>query len=195
MIDHEPLDYGNYYHIFNRGINGESIFIEESNYKYFFKLIERYIYGIADLSAYCLLMNHFHLLVRIKSEEEVSNGLNPSWGSKELPRPSQLFSNLFNAYSKAFNKRFNRTGGLFQRPFRRIRISSDEQLINLVVYIHQNPEKHGLVDDFREWRFSSYRKFLLADDAFPMRDEVIGLFGTISGFEYAHHLEAAIEGN
>ncbi len=65
-----PLIHGNYYHIYNRGNNREDIFIEPPNYSYFLSLYAKYIDPVADTYAYCLLRNHFHLLVRIKMEEE-----------------------------------------------------------------------------------------------------------------------------
>jgi hypothetical protein len=190
MADHVPLDYGIYYHIYNRGINKEHIFIEESNYQYFLALIKKHILGIADLYAYCLLKNHFHLLVRINSENQIAKKLSLHWANEGLPRPSQKFSNLFNAYTKAFNKRYNRTGGLFQRPFRRVRISTNRQLSHLVVYIHQNPEKHGLADDFRNWPYSSYNGFFQEEIILTKKEEVIEWFGTISEFEKAHEMDA-----
>ena len=61
-----PLEFGEYYHIFNRGVIGENIFREERNYLYFLRLYGKYIEPIADTFAYCLLRNHLHLLVRIK---------------------------------------------------------------------------------------------------------------------------------
>ena len=63
---HQPLEFGVIYHIYNCGNNGETIFPEERNYKYFMQLYGKYIAPIADTFAYCLLRNHFHLLVRIK---------------------------------------------------------------------------------------------------------------------------------
>jgi hypothetical protein len=67
--------YDTYYHIFNRGNNGENIFIQERNYMHFLNLHFKYIEPIADTFAYCLLRNHFHLAVRIKSEEEILENL------------------------------------------------------------------------------------------------------------------------
>ena len=61
-----PLLPSKYYHIYNRGNNGENIFMEERNYTHFMNLYSRYINPIADTFAYCLLRNHFHLAVRIK---------------------------------------------------------------------------------------------------------------------------------
>jgi putative transposase len=65
-----PLSPGGYYHIFNRGNNGENVFLEKRNYPYFLSLYTKYIEPIAETFAFCLLRNHFHLLVRIKTEEE-----------------------------------------------------------------------------------------------------------------------------
>jgi hypothetical protein len=73
-----PLIGGQYYHIYNRGNNGENLFIEERNYQYFFNLYIRYIYPIANTYAYCLMRNHFHLLVRMKPVEDLTGFQNLS---------------------------------------------------------------------------------------------------------------------
>ena len=89
------LQPGNYYHIFNRGNNRENIFIQERNYYYFLQLYTRYIDPVADTFAYCLLRNHFHLLVRIKD-------------TADSPfTPSQHFSHLFNAYARTITEPIN----------------------------------------------------------------------------------------
>ena len=100
-----------YYHIYNRGNNREDIFREPRNYRYFLRLYARHAGPVCDTFVYCLLRNHFHLLVRIKDDD----GAN---------RASQCFGNLFNAYAKAINKAYGRTGALFQRPFGRIEVAS-----------------------------------------------------------------------
>ena len=71
MTSPSPLLYDTYYHIYNRGVNRENIFVEERNYDLFLRLFERHLAPVADLFAYCLLRNHFHLAVRIKSEGEI----------------------------------------------------------------------------------------------------------------------------
>ncbi len=183
-----PLQYGCYYHIYNRGINRENIFIEEDNYLYFLKLLAKHVLSLADVYSYCLLRNHFHLLVRIKSEDEIQANLSNLQSQSSLPKPSQCFSNLFNAYAKAFNKRNQRTGSLFQRPFGRVEITKDIQLIHLVSYIHHNPEKHGLVSDYRDWKHSSYQSLVrTSGDTQLNHEEVLSWFGGIKGFEIAHH--------
>jgi len=100
-----------------------------------------------------LLRNHFHFLVRIKTESELTGFENLS-ALDFSKRPSKYFSNLFNAYARAFNKAYNRTGALFQRPFGRIQVTSNTHLRHLVSYIHQNPQKHNFVDDLRDWPYS-----------------------------------------
>ncbi len=106
-----PLLPGIYYHIYNRGNNQENLFIEKRNYPYFLSLYAKHIEPIADTFAYCLLRNHFHISVRIKTEEEYqqsSQVLKTCEDSKKKFNPSQSFSNLFNAYAKAINKGYGR---------------------------------------------------------------------------------------
>ena len=67
----QTIEFGRYYHIYNRGINSGNLFEENTNYEHFLKLYEKYINPIADTYAWCLMKNHFHFLVRIKSEEEI----------------------------------------------------------------------------------------------------------------------------
>ncbi len=60
------LEPGQYYHVYNRGVNRENLFREERNYAYFLKLYTRHITPVAETFAYCLLRNHFHFLIRIR---------------------------------------------------------------------------------------------------------------------------------
>ena len=66
MENYELLQLGKFYHIYNRGINGEKLFHCEENYQHFLKLYSTYIDPIADTYAWVLMPNHFHFLVRIK---------------------------------------------------------------------------------------------------------------------------------
>ena len=176
MTNPIPLVHGKYYHIYNRGNNRENIFIEERNYAYFLKLYAQYIEPNADTFAYCLMRNHFHLLVAIKDLT----------GLKE---PSQYFSNLFNSYAKAINKAYQRTGALFQRPFGRIEITSDAYFLVLTAYIHQNPQRHGFVKDFRSWPYSSYSALLSENPTRLKRDMVLAWFGGKKQLEEFHHIK------
>jgi REP element-mobilizing transposase RayT len=173
-----PLQPGLYYHIYNRGNNREDLFREQRNYPYFLKLYLHHLEPVADTFAYCLMKNHFHLLVRIKETSEVLE-------CKKIFKPSQNFSNLFNAYSKAINKAYDRTGSLFEERFGRIQVASADYFANLIFYIHFNPQKHRFVDDFRDWPWSSYRA-LLGPGVGLKRGAVMNWFGGVNNFEEFH---------
>ncbi|HSM57092.1 MAG TPA: hypothetical protein VK879_13145 [Candidatus Sulfomarinibacteraceae bacterium] len=88
----EPLAPGTYYHIYNRGINDEIIFKEERNYPFFLKKMAHYILPVAEVYAYCLLPNHFHLLVRTHDDQtpaptQTSDFLKKSDVSTTTPAP------------------------------------------------------------------------------------------------------------
>ncbi|MDT0641290.1 transposase [Zunongwangia sp. F363] len=167
----DKLENGFFYHVYNRGNNKQDIFLEEENYFHFLKLLKTHLIPVADIYCYCLLKNHFHILVRIK--EKAAN-------------PSKSFSNLFNAYTKALNKKYNRTGSLFQRPFKRKRIGSEDYLRQLIVYIHLNPEAHNLIGDFRKYTYSSYKSLLSSKDTSLARAEVMTLFDDKDNFKFIH---------
>jgi REP element-mobilizing transposase RayT len=152
----QPLVPGHYYHIYNRGNNRENLFREVRNYRYFLELYAHHVYPVADTFAYCLMSNHFHFLVKIKTEDETVKTSQVSENCEVSFKPSQHFSNLFNAYTKAINKAYGRTGSLFQERFGRIEVTSERYYTSLIFYIHANPQKHGFADDFRTWPWSSY---------------------------------------
>ena len=187
----EILKSGFYYHIYNRGVNSCNLFEENSNYEHFLRLYEKYILPVAETFAYCLMPNHFHFLVRIKNEEEIFNSKNLSGLKRpdrfQIPnRPSKQFSNLFNAYTKAFNKRYNRTGPLFERPFKRILIENESYLKYLVYYIHHNPVKHGFVEDMIEYPWSSFLTFSSPKNTNLKRKEVIDWFDDLDNLKFFH---------
>jgi putative transposase len=190
MTSPNPLSFDTYYHIHNRGINGENIFLEERNYGYFLNLYGKYIEPVAETFAYCLLKNHFHLLIRTKSEEEILEEKQTLMVSKNLrvlrPDPSTSFSNFFNAYAKGINKTHGRTGSLFQHPFGRVPVTSDVQFHAVVRYIHQNPQKHGFVDDFRDWQYSSYDAMLSEKPTRLHRTMVLEWFGGRDEYAASH---------
>ena len=118
-----PLEYGKYYHIYNRGNNRENIFLEKRNYHHFLRLYAKHIEPMADTYAYCLLYNHFHFLVGIKDDVIKTPGVFETPGvsvSSSAKSPNQQFGHLFNAYAKAINKAYGRSGSLFQNPFGRV---------------------------------------------------------------------------
>lgn len=176
----EKLLPGYYYHIYNRGNNREDIFFEDKNYHYFLQLWAKYIEPVADTFAYCLMGNHFHFMVRM-NDEKTFEVLETSKVSL-----SQPFSNLFSSYSKAINKMYNRTGSLFQTRFGRKLIDSENYFVILIYYIHFNPQKHGFVDDFREYPYSSYSTLLSDKKTKLKREQVIEWFGSKDELEKYH---------
>ena len=186
-----PLQPGSYYHIYNRGVNRENIFREERNYAYFLRLYTKHITPVAETFAYCLLRNHFHLLVRIREylqtdavskTASVSTPVSPALASK-------AFNNFLTAYAKAINKAYERTGALFQHHFGRIPITSDRYYAALVRYIHHNPRKHGFVSNFRDWPYSSYHALLSDKPTRLERATVLDWFDGARGMRELHAAE------
>ena len=178
----EPLENGKYYHIYNRGINSGILFKENSNYEYFLKLYDLHVDPMAETYAWCLIKNHFHFLIRIKDMEAIK--------TENKIQPSQSFSNLFNAYTKAFNKKYNRHGALFERPFRRKRIEDENYFQNLIAYIHNNPVHHNICEHPLNYPWSSYIICLSDKPTKLKRKEVIEIFNDIENFKYIHQLKS-----
>lgn len=164
-----PIEIDQFYHIYNRGNNPELLFYKDFNYSYFLKKYEKYLSKHVSTFAYCLMPNHFHLLIKTKSES-VSNQL----------------KKLFQSYALSINKQENRTGSLFTKPFRRIAIEDNEYLKYLVFYIHYNPEKHKLFKDFRNYKFSSYKSLTDKTNTFLCRKELFEWFGGSEEFLSFH---------
>ncbi len=166
----EVLENGHYYHIFNRGINGCAIFKNDENKVYFLNLMDKYLTNRVSILSYCLMGNHFHFVVRIIDNEKVV---------------TQALSNLFNAYAKAFNKQQSRTGSLFDKHFKRIKLNNEDYLKYLIIYVHLNPRYHLNVR-FETYKFSSYQSILSKIETKVSRKEVLELFDDVENFVYSH---------
>jgi len=133
---------GGIYHLFNRGCEKREIYHGENNYRFFLKNIRltKDLYNV-DLIAFCLMPNHFHLLVRQNSDISIAK-----WIQKVLL-----------GYVQAFNKQNNRKGTLFEGATKLRLINKDEYLSNIIHYIHLNPKKAKLVENPEDWSYSSYK--------------------------------------
>ena len=170
----ELLKKDNNYHIYNRGINSETVFQDDNNMSYFLKLVEKYLIPKVNILAYCLLNNHFHFAIEVTTD------------TKEV---NQAFSNLFNAYTKAYNKQNYRTGALFERPFKRKHIKDENYLKQLILYIHRNPENHNIVEDFKSYEFSSFKLYSTENTTLisEKKPYIIGLFDDLKNFNITHN--------
>ena len=202
-----PLEYGKYYHIFNRGNNRENIFENDEDYLHFLELYAIYIDTVADTFAWCLMKNHFHVLVRIRNLDEIgyldsrrakSNDLHLKWKtySPEIPDanftikpvPERQFQHLFNAYSKWFNKRHAQTGSLFENTFDRKLIDHKKYFRNMILYIHQNPLKHAFADHVLDYPWTSYLTILSSEATRLKRQTVIDSFSDVETYETEHQV-------
>jgi hypothetical protein len=134
-------------------------------------MLKKYILPVGYIWSYCLLKNHFYLL--IKTKEDLKDKL-----------ISQAFSNLFNAYSKAINKAYSRTGSLFKDRFSRIKIQDEVYLKKVILYINSNPVHHGFVGNSEDYKHSSYSALISDQHTLIERDEVIQLFENIENFKF-----------
>ena len=203
-----PLEYGNYYHIYNRGNNYENIFRNNEDYLHFLHIYDIYIDPIAETFAWCLMKNHFHILIRIKNENEIGF-LNPDYSHSDntelkwktffpsqpddrftrKPVPILQFKHLFNSYSKWFNIKHQRSGALFQKNFQRKPVDNEKYYTNLIVYIHNNPIKHGFVEHILDYPWTSYLTILSTKPTKLSRNEVIEYFDSIENFEHLHNVD------
>lgn len=186
----EKLEEGEYYHIFNRGINRQSIFREARNYDYFLQKYQENLSDVVDTLAYNLLGNHFHLFVYVK--ENVVVPMKKREGEIRL-NASKQFGHLFNGYAQGFNKLYNRTGSLFESPFHRKLVDSDEYITSVLYYIHNNAAHHNLVTDFKDWPYTSYHKVISGDSSIVKGKFAIDWFGGESHFKSYHRFQQKLE--
>lgn len=140
-----------YYHVYNRGVNKSNIFIDDTDYVVFLSLLKRHL-GIkptfdkfgrpykhlrdsAALLSYCLMPNHFHLLLLNKKDRGIE----------------QLMRSVSTAYARYFNNKYQRVGPVFQSNFKASLINSDMYLMHISRYIHLNPK------DYKIYKYSSYK--------------------------------------
>lgn len=169
-----------YYHVYNRGVDRKLIFKDSQDYTIFLYLLKRYLgyevqrnsvgleypnfYGQLELLAFCLMPNHYHLLVYQQHIEALKS----------------VMQCVGVAYAMYFNKRYNRVGPIWQQRYRAVQIDSDEYLLTISSYIHLNP------DNYLNWQWTSLPYYLgdyKADWILP--DKILDLF---TGTDYLNFL-------
>lgn len=160
-----------FYHVYNRGINKQDIFFDQYDYATFLYYLKLYLsnpeeldkadlkkrnslprrnfHESIDLLCYCLMPNHFHLLLKQKGERDISE-----------------FVRCFATnYSMFINEKYERVGTLFQGRYKAILVKDDNYLLHLTRYIHMNPLAKGLtLSKLCEYDYSSYADYLRKKD-------------------------------
>jgi putative transposase len=153
------------YHVYARGINKMRIFRDLNDYRFFFYLLKKYlspnfkqkkiifgveisipvnsVYDLVALEAFCLMPNHFHLLLLNLKVDGVT----------------KLMRRVLSNYSAYYNKKYNRQGPVIQGSFRSVAVTDEWYLLTLGVYIHVNALKAGLVTNLMDYPFSSYQNY------------------------------------
>lgn len=163
------LESNKYYHLYNRSNNHELLFRKRDNYLYFLEKYRKYISPFVDTLAYCLMPDHLHFSVYVKSEYPILIKKN--------------IGLLLSSYTKAINKSYSRVGSLFQQHSKSKLIEDDNNLLTVIAYIHQNPLRKNLVASIEEWEFSSYRDYLgLRDGTLINKTFIENRFFSIEAF-------------
>lgn len=202
--DYKEFAPGGYYHVFNRGNGKQNIFLDKDDYKFFLlrlrenlfpnsfnplktvfkglkeKEIERkekthtkYVRKLLpkdafDLIAYCLMPNHYHFLIKQNSDVSIA----------------KLISKICTSHSKIFNKKYGNVGHVFQDKFRAVPVDSNEYLIWLSAYIHNNPKTAGLVKDLFDYQWSSYLDYIgNRQDNLCKKDIILSQFENIADYK------------
>lgn len=181
-----------YYHVFNRGVEKRIIFENQRDSQRFIQTLDYYRSGqpptrfsfrdrpatlqklpkiqgtpLIEIICYCLMPNHFHLLLKQTKEAGISTFL----------------SKASNSYTKYFNTKYKRVGPLFQGTFKAVRIEDEEQLLHVSRYIHLNPLIDFIVRDLKDFPFSSYPEFLGLKNGFCEKDYILDHFASPLGYE------------
>ena len=174
-----------FYHIFNRGVNSKLVFLNDENKDFFLLKVRKYLLPYFEIYAYCLMPNHIHFILKAKSEiEKTENSIKFSKGlHSEESVYSKAIGKLISSYTQSFNKVLQRSGSLFESPFKRIRIDSEEYLRNVIIYVHQNP------DNFNNYRYSSYKTIISEKNTSVCRKEVLAIFDDKENFIKCHKIE------
>ena len=158
MTDNPELLATKVFHVFNRSNSRRDLFVEDQNYTFFFLKMQRQLAPVARLIAYCLMPNHFHLLLiplnEIREEYALDGEVKDFMPTVEL---AEAMKRLQMGYTKSVNQFYGLSGSIFQQHAKS-NWHSDGVRQGLE-YLHNNPNKAGLVNHPSEWGFSSYNEY------------------------------------
>jgi len=176
----KTYDDNGYYHIYNRGVERRSIFLDEQDYRVFLSYLKSYLspidelekiapsrklknyFGTIDLLCYCLMPNHYHMLIRQRISTAIIG----------------FIQSISTKYAMYFNKKYRRDGHLFQGAYRAVTVESEAQLLHLSRYIHRNPDPTGSNPaGLMQYRYSSLSNYLgNIQQSWIRNQEIVSLF-------------------
>jgi REP element-mobilizing transposase RayT len=148
----------NLYHIYNQGNNKQQIFFSHENYLYFLRCYRNLVLPCADTLAYCLMPNHFHFLVHT-NESSIDK---VKIGSLYLTHLSNGIRKCLSSYASAINKQHHTSGSLFRQKTKAelINNASNDYARTVFHYIHHNPLRAKMVNDLKDWEYSSFKDYM-----------------------------------
>ena len=193
------------YHIYNRGNNRQRIFFNHENYLYFLGKMKRQIMPVCDILCWCLMPNHFHIVVYANRESCLTRS---AFGGKTIQQLSFSIGKLLSSYSQAINNQNKTTGSLFQQKTKSKELTTvnsqnrqGSYLINSMHYCHQNPWKAGLVKKMEDWPYSSFldysglrngklcnKELLMELTGYDLMNFYKDSYGVIDGFDESNFL-------
>ena len=196
-----PLHPDTSYHIFNHANGFENVFREAENYRYFLEKYRLYISPIAETYAWCLMPNHFHLVVRMRKRSVIEQLILNSNSNSNFSKVqnfgkveveviekylSKQFAKFFSCYTQSYNKSYKRMGSLFVKNFKREPIDDKQHFFNAVIYTHRNPIHHGFRDRFEDWDYSSYFEIIHNHSELVEVEKLLKTFGGSDAFIEMH---------
>lgn len=178
----KKYDKNGYYHVYNRGVERRTIFLDEQDYHVFLSYLKLYLSPIdvfekiapsrklknyfeeVDLLSYCLMSNHYHMLIRQHNTTAIIG----------------FIQSVSTKYAMYFNKKYRRSGHLFQGTYRAVTVESEAQLFHLSRYIHRNPDPTGSNPvGLLEYQYSSLPNYLgMIKQPWIRNQEISCLFST-----------------
>jgi putative transposase len=190
---HIALEPGKFYHIYNHAVGDEKLFRSDNNFQFFLRKYLLHTELYCDTYAYALMPNHFHFVIKTKPLENII--ANYELVKQKKPDGDlavisdflmERFSNWLNSYTKAYNKVLGRKGSLFIDYMKRIEITSNQYLLNVINYIHFNAVHHGFCKNPSDWNWVSLHAYLLNKNTKVKKQEGLILFDGIENFKLQH---------
>ncbi|MGI6717834.1 MAG: transposase [Bacteroidales bacterium] len=164
----------NDYHMFNQGINHETIFKTKADKNRFVKYLKFYLKDIADIYTKSVMPNHFHCVIKLKSkykilklikkDKKIKNFVKKFKGKSKAYIASRIVSEklrgFFISYAQYFNRKHKRDGNVFRKNFQRTLISNTIYLKNCIVYVNRNITNHFPNIDYKDYKWSDFSCFL-----------------------------------